>query len=135
MCAWKTIEEKQKEYTNLCAIQQTLKEQQKTLKAQRGEYFNISLEEIIFNNKKQLKEISNKLHILKIGIQAQTKRQEERKNNPKINTNTAVYKMFGKPLKELTTEEFNLYQSRKERKKRTEEKNGRKEKRYKQIKI
>lgn len=119
---WRTIEEKQKEYESLCTLVVSLKEKQKNLKSQRNpKTFDATLEEEIFNNKKQLKEISKKAHALKIGINAQAKRQEERKNNPRVNTNTAVYKMFGKPLKELTREELNLYQSRKERKKRKQE--------------
>ena len=123
---WRTIEEKQAECENLCKLIETLKEKQKTLKSQRNpEEFDIMLEQEIFYNKKQLKEVSNRLHALKIGIQAQTKRQIERKNNPKVNTNTEAYKMFGKPLKELTKEEYRVYyntrqkinrQKRKERK-------------------
>ena len=67
------------------------------------------VEQEIFYTKKQLKEISNRKHALKIGINAQQKRQEERKNNPKVNTNTEAYKMFGKPLKELTKDEYKVY--------------------------
>lgn len=119
---WRTIEEKQKEYESLYTLVEALKERQKTLKSQRNpETFDAMLEQEIFNNKKQLKEFLKRVHTLEIGIKAQAKRQEERKNNPIVNTDTAVYKMFGKPLKELTREELNLYQSRKERKKRKQE--------------
>lgn len=107
---WRTIEEKQTEYKKLLELVKTLREKQIVLKSQRNpEEFNAILEQEIFYNKKQLKETLNRIHALKIGIQAQEKRQEERKNNPKVNTNTEAYKMFGKPLKELTKEEYKIY--------------------------
>lgn len=123
---WRTIEEKQTEYKSLCELVEVLKEKQKALKSQRNpEEFDAMLEQEIFYNKKQLKEMSNRIHALKIGIQAQEKRQEERKNNPKVNTNTEAYKMFGKPLKELTKEEYRIYYNTRQkinRQKRKEQK-------------
>jgi len=134
---WRTIEEKQAEHKNLCELVKVLKEKQTTLKSQRNpEEFNAMLEQEIFYTKKQLKEISKRKHVLKIEINAQEKRQEERKKNPKVNTNTEAYKMFGKPLKELTKEEYRVYynarqkinrQKRKEKTRITENTKGIKE--------
>lgn len=52
----------------------------------------------------QRKEVARKIHIIKIGLNQHSK--YERKP---IHTDTEVYKMFGKPLKELTKEEYKIY--------------------------
>lgn len=117
----RTIEEKQTEIQKLCEIKNGLKTNQKELKSQRSECFNASLEEMIFNNNKQLREISYRIHVLEGSINAQIARRD----NPKIRTNSAVYKTYGKKVKDLTKEELRIYQSRKERKKRAQEKEKR----------
>lgn len=117
----RTIEEKQIEIQKLYEIKNELKANQKELKSQRCECFNASLEEMIFNNNKQLKEISERIHALQIAIQSQIKTRE----NPKIRTESAVYKTYGKKVKDLTKEELKVYQSRKERKKRAQEREER----------
>lgn len=55
--------------------------------------------------KEQIKEISKKIHILKVDINKHNKFNKEQK----VRTNSAVYEMFGKPLKELTKEEYKEY--------------------------
>lgn len=55
--------------------------------------------------KEQIKEISKKIHILKVGMNQHSKLHKEQK----IQTNSKVYEMFGKPLKELTKEEYKIY--------------------------
>lgn len=117
----RTIEEKQIEVQKLYEIKNELKTNQKELKSQRCECFNASLEEMIFNNNKQLKEISERIHVLQIAIQSQIKTRD----NPKIRTDSAVYKTYGKKVKDLTKEELKVYQSRKERKKRAQEREER----------
>ena len=52
----------------------------------------------------QRKEIARKIHIIKVGLN-----QHSKHNEHNIRTNTEVYKMFGKPLKELTKEEYKVY--------------------------
>lgn len=54
---------------------------------------------------KQRKEITKKIHTLKVDINQHNKLHKEQK----VQTNTEVYKMFGKPLKELTKEEYKVY--------------------------
>ena len=63
--------------------------------------------------KESVKEISKKIHYLQNAMNQHEKHKEQ-----KVRTDTACYKMFGKPLKELTKEEYNLYQRRTERRKR-----------------
>lgn len=53
----------------------------------------------------QRKEIARKIHIIKVGLNQHNKLHKEQK----VQTNTEVYKMFGKPLKELTKEEYKVY--------------------------
>lgn len=53
--------------------------------------------------KEQIKEISKKIHILKVDMNQHNKLHKEQR------TNSAVYEMFGKPLKELTKEEYKVY--------------------------
>ena len=122
---WRTIEEKKKEMEYLKTLRKALQEQKKILKSAKGtgiqpqleKMFNAPLEELILNNKTQLETIAKELNILRVGIRDQEKRQ----NEPKINTDTAVYKMYGKQLKDLTKEELNHYQSRKIRAERKAE--------------
>lgn len=54
---------------------------------------------------KQRKEIARKIHTLKASMNQHNKLHKEQK----VRTNTEVYKMFGKPLKELTKEEYKVY--------------------------
>ena len=54
---------------------------------------------------KQREEISKRIHLLKVEI----RQHEKRHSKHKVNTNTEVYKMFGKPLKDLTEEERKIY--------------------------
>lgn len=118
MGKWHSINEKQEKIEKLLILQSTLKEQRKILKSTRDKEFNAILEQSIFNINNQLKEISRQLHVLKQGIRHQEQRQEENQGQRKINKNSAVFKKYGKPLKDLTRKEYNEYQSRTERKAR-----------------
>lgn len=53
---------------------------------------------------KQRKETAKKIHVIQIALNQHSKHKEH-----KTQTNTEVYKMFGKPLKELTKEEYKIY--------------------------
>lgn len=64
-------------------------------------------------SKEEIKELSKKIHKLQNAINQHGKHKEQ-----KVRTNTVAYKMFGKPLKELTKEEYAFYQSRGERRRR-----------------
>lgn len=124
MGKWHSINEKHEKIDNLLILQGSLKEQQKILRATRGTEFDVMLEQSIFNINLQLKDISRQLHILKVGIQQQEKRQEENQGQRKINKNTAVYQKYGRTIKELTRKELNEYQSRKARKEREQLREG-----------
>lgn len=60
---------------------------------------------------KQRKEIARKIHTLKVGLNQHNKLHKEQK----VQTNTEVYKMFGKSLKELTKEEYKVYYNARQR--------------------
>lgn len=60
---------------------------------------------------KQRKEVARKIHALKVGLNQHNKLHKEQK----VQTNTEVYKMFGKPLKELTKEEYKVYYNARQR--------------------
>lgn len=53
----------------------------------------------------QRKEVARKIHLIKNGLNQHNKFYKEQK----MRTDTEVYKMFGKPLKELTKEEYRIY--------------------------
>ena len=57
------------------------------------------------------KNIADKIHLLKVGINQHNKKHKERV----IKTDTEVYRMFGKPLKELTKEEYKVYYNARQR--------------------
>ena len=57
------------------------------------------------------KEIADKIHLLKVGINQHNKKHKERV----VKTDTEVYKMFGKPLRELTKEEYKVYYNARQR--------------------
>lgn len=59
---------------------------------------------------KQREKTSKKIHRLQIYI-----RQHEAHKERKIQTDTEVYRMFGKPLKELTKEEYKVYYNARQR--------------------
>ena len=61
-------------------------------------------EQELLELKKQRAEISRKIHELQNLL-----RQHGKCNGQKTRTNTAVYKMFGKKLNELTKEEYKQY--------------------------
>lgn len=67
------------------------------------------LEELI----KQRDAISKRIHLLKKSLN-----QHEKHKIRRINTNSEVYKMFGKPLKDLTKEEKQKYYNDRQRKNR-----------------
>lgn len=67
------------------------------------------LEELI----KQRDAISKRIHLLKVSLN-----QHEKHKTRKINTNSEVYKMFGKPLKDLNKEEKQAYYNDRQRKNR-----------------
>ena len=75
-------------------------DEQKEAKKEEIQALERQLKEI----EKQRKEIANKIHVLKIGIN-----QHKKHENRPINTNSEVYKMFGKRLRELTKEEYKIY--------------------------
>lgn len=54
---------------------------------------------------KQRKEISKKIHVLKCGLNQHNKKHREKNTR----TDTEVFAMFGKPLKELTKDEYRIY--------------------------
>lgn len=57
------------------------------------------------------KEVADKIHLLKVGINQHNKKHKERV----VKTDTEVYKMFGKPLRELTKEEYKVYYNARQR--------------------
>ena len=57
------------------------------------------------------KEIANKIHAIKASLNQHNKLHKEQK----VQTDTEVYKMFGKPLKELTKEEYKEYYNARQR--------------------
>lgn len=59
----------------------------------------------------QREEIARKIHSIKVGLNQHNKLYKEQK----VQTNTEVYKMFGKPLKELTKEEYKAYYNSRQR--------------------
>lgn len=61
--------------------------------------------------KEQIKEISKRIHILKVDINQHNKLHKEQK----VRTNSLVYEMFGKPLKDLTKEEYKIYYNTRQR--------------------
>ena len=67
---------------------------------------------------KQLKELderrkatAKKIHNLKVGLNQHNKSHKEQK----VRTDTETYKMFGKPLRELTKEEYREYYNARQR--------------------
>lgn len=59
---------------------------------------------------KQKKEIAKKIHILKVSLNQHGKHCDN-----KVRTDTEVYKMFGKKLKDLTPEEYKVYYNARQR--------------------
>lgn len=104
------LEEKRKE------LKRQLKEKEVLTKM---EFHNriVFVKETDTELREQIKEISKKIHKLQ-----NARNQHEKHKEQKVRTDTATYQMFGKPLKELTKEEFAFYQSRGERRKRKENK-------------
>lgn len=60
---------------------------------------------------RQKKELSKKIHIEQVKLNQHKKHQE----GHKINTETEVYKMFNKQLKDLTKEEYKQYYNARQR--------------------
>lgn len=60
------------------------------------------------NLKKDREKISKEIHSLSVKI-------NQHENRKGINTDTEVYKMFGKPLKDLTKEEYKIYYNARQR--------------------
>lgn len=57
-------------------------------------------------------EVSKRIHILSVDIAAYKKRVEA---PTKIRTDTIVYQMFGKQLKDLTPDEYRIYYNARQR--------------------
>ena len=64
----------------------------------------VNLEKQLAKLDEQRKKTAKKIYYLRHSLNQHNKHQ-----NRQINTSTEVYKMFGKPLKELTKEEYNMY--------------------------
>lgn len=64
----------------------------------------VNLEKQLAKLDEQRKKTAKKIYYLRYSLNQHNKHQ-----NRQINTSTEVYKMFGKPLKELTKEEYNMY--------------------------
>jgi hypothetical protein len=103
----------------------TREENLKNLELQRAELDGRikELAERIKDMEAQKKKLSKQIHLEQVKINQHKRKTEEHK----INTNTEVYKMFGKPLKDLTKEEYKKYYNtrqkinRQRRKEATEE--------------
>jgi hypothetical protein len=67
----------------------------------------------------QRKEVARKIHLIKVSLNQHNKSHKEQK----IQTDTEVYKMFGKPLRDLTEEEYKKYYSTRQRINRQKRKN------------
>jgi hypothetical protein len=87
-----------------------------------AEYWETVAEEITIL-KRQREELSKRIHNLQVRLNNHNKLNKEHKTR----TDTEVYQMFGKSLKELSQEEYRIYynarqkinrQKRKERKKK-----------------
>lgn len=59
----------------------------------------------------QRKAIAKKIHTIKVSLNQHNKSHKKQK----VQTDTEVYKMFGKPLKELTKEEYKKYYNARQR--------------------
>lgn len=79
----------------------------KNLELQRAELDGRikELAERIKDMEAQKKKLSKQIHSEQVKINQHKRKIEEHK----INTDTEVYKMFGKPLKDLTKEEYKKY--------------------------
>ena len=90
---------------------------QKTTEEKKSEYWEAKekkLEELI----EQKKEIAKQIHLLKVEL------NNHKNYMPKgIRTDTEVYKMFGKPLNELTKEEYRIYYNARQKINRQKRKN------------
>lgn len=86
-------------------------------KKDKAEYWKAKeeqLEKLI----EQKKELSKQIHLLKVEL------NNHEKYVPKgTRTNTEVYKMFGKPLNELTKEEYRTYYNARQKINRRKRKN------------
>lgn len=96
---------------------QTVEEDLENLKKQRAE-LDEKIKELRKEYEQKKKEIENiKRNISKtIHVEEMKIKQHYQKHaEPKIKTDTAVYQMFGKPLKELTKEEYKIYYNARQR--------------------
>lgn len=69
------------------------------------------LKEKIKEYEDKKKDLSKQIHLTEVGIRQHNNKHKEHKTN----TDTEVYKMFGKPLKELTEEEYRKYYNARQR--------------------
>lgn len=57
----------------------------------------------------QRKDLSKQIHLIKVKLNQHQKVLQYREEHPIVRTNSLVYEMFGKKLRELTTEEYRKY--------------------------
>ena len=61
------------------------------------------------SNAEQRKALSKQIHLIKVKLNQHRKVLQYREEHPIVKTDSIVYKMFGKKLKDLTTEEYRKY--------------------------
>ena len=61
------------------------------------------------SNAEQRKALSKQIHLIKVKLNQHRKVLQYREEHPVVKTNSLVYEMFGKKLRDLTAEEYRKY--------------------------